>query len=288
MPKQEKQPAGSARRQKKPQPRKTVPEVIYTPGRQLNRKRLVLRILTVVAVAFAFFLGLSIFFKVDTVTVSGCDKYSAWTVAEASGIEEGQNLLFFGEASASSKIIDALPYVKSVRFTRTLPGTVNIIIEEAPVAYALQDTAGAWWLVTAQGRVADQVDAGTAGKYTNILGVTLQSPAVGSSATAWEPNGEETVVTGSDRLLAALQVAQQLEANEMLGVVASVDVSNLQAIEMWYGTRYQVKLGNTGDMDKKIAAVRSAVSEMSQYQTGILDASFTTFPNSVGYMRFGD
>lgn len=288
MPKQEKQPAPRARRQKKPQPRKSAPEVIYTPGRQLNRSRLVLRILTIVAVAFAFFLGLSIFFKVDTVTVSGCDKYSAWTVAEASGIEEGQNLLFFGEASASSRIIDALPYVKSVRFARTLPGTVTIIIEEAPVAYALQDTAGAWWLVTAQGRVAEQVDAATAGKHTNILGVTLQSPAVGANATAREQAAEESSVTGADRLTAALQIAKHLESNEMLGVVASVDVSNLQAIGMWYGTRYQVKLGDIADMDYKIAAVKSAVSEMSQYQTGILDASFTTFPNSVGYMPFSE
>lgn len=287
MPKQEKRPAERGGRQRKPQPRKTAPEVVYTPGRQFNRRRLLLRLVTIVAVAFAFFLGLSIFFKVDTITVSGCDKYSAWTVSEASGIEKGQNLLFFGESAAASKIIDALPYVKSVRFTRTLPSTVNIIIEEAPVGYALQDTAGTWWLITAQGRVTEKVDAETAGRHTNLKGITLENPVVGADAVAREPS-EETSVTAADRLTVALQIATQLEANEMIGVIASVDVSNLQAIEMWYGNRYQVKLGNNTELDFKIAAVRSAVAEMSTYQTGILDASFTTFSNSVGYMPFGD
>lgn len=287
MPKQEKRPTERGGRQRKPQPRKTAPEVVYTPGRQFNRRRLLLRLVTIVAVAFAFFLGLSIFFKVDTITVSGCDKYSAWTVSEASGIEKGQNLLFFGESAAASKIIDALPYVKSVRFTRTLPSTVNIIIEEAPVGYALQDTAGTWWLITAQGRVTEKVDAETAGRHTNLKGITLENPVVGADAVAREPS-EETSVTAADRLTVALQIATQLEANEMIGVIASVDVSNLQAIEMWYGNRYQVKLGNNTELDFKIAAVRSAVAEMSTYQTGILDASFTTFSNSVGYMPFGD
>lgn len=273
-------------RRSKPQPRKTTPDVVYTPGRQFNRSRLVLRILTIVAVAFAIFLGLSIFFKVDTITVSGCEKYSAWTVVEASGIKEGDSLLFFGEATAGSKVIDALPYVRSVRFEIKLPGTVNIIVEEAPVAYAAQDDAGGWWLMTAQGRVTEQVDSAIAGQHTTLLGVKLRAPAVGTNAVAAENEPEGSSITGADRLSVALQILQQLEANEMLGVVASVDVSSLQALQLWYGTRYQVKLGDSSRMDYKIAAVKSAVVEMSDYQTGILDASFTTFPNSVGYMQF--
>lgn len=286
MPKQEKRPGEKARRQKKPQPRRTAPEAVYTPGRQFNRRRLVLRIVTVVAVAFAFFLGLSIFFKVDTVTVSGCEKYSAWSVAEASGIEQGDSLLFFGEAAAGSRVIDSLPYVKSVRFQRTLPGTVHIIIEEAPVAYAAQDTKGSWWLITAEGRVTEQADTAEAGKHTSLVGITLENPEVGTQAVAQEKAEEGSSVTGADRLAVALQILRQLEANEMLGVVASVDVSNLQALELWYGDRYRVKLGDSSRMDYKIAAVKSAVAGMSDYQTGILDASFTTFPNSVGHMQF--
>ena len=72
--------------------RKNAPEVVYTPAREFNRNRLVLNILTIFAVAFAIFLGLSIFFKVEQVTVSGNSKYSEWSVYEASGIQEGDSL----------------------------------------------------------------------------------------------------------------------------------------------------------------------------------------------------
>ena len=273
------------RRTAKPQPKKNAPEVVYTPARQFNQGRLVLHLVTLVAVAFAVFLGLSIFFKVETVVVSGEQKYSDWTIYEASGIREGDSLLFFGQASAGSKIIDALPYIQKVRFDIELPGTVHIIVEEAPVGYALQADDGTWWMMTAQGRITEQVDAATAAKNTIVKGVSLKSPVVGASAVAAETS-ETTSVTGADRLNTALQILQQLEANEMLGKIASVDVSNLQALQMWYGTRYQVKLGDSGRLGYKIAALKSAVAQMSQYQTGILDASFTTFENSVGYMQF--
>lgn len=276
------------RTSKKPQQRKHVPEVVYTPAKAFNRNKLLLHILTIAAVAFAIFLGLSIFFKVDTILVSGCEKYNAWTIREASGIEEGDSLLFFGEASAAGKVIDALPYVKSVRFDVQLPGTVTIIIEEAPVAYAIKDATGLWWLITAQGRVAEQVDSARAGQHTKIEGVVLRNPSIGTQALADEREPENSSITSADRLQAALQVAQMLEKNELLGVASRVDVSSLQALELWYGTRFQVKLGNLDNMDYKLAAVRSTVAELSPYQSGILDASFTTFPDSVGYMPFAD
>lgn len=263
---------GASRRQTKQ--RKTAPEVVYTPAREFNRSRLVLNILTVVAVAFAVFLGLSIFFKVEQVTVSGAERYSEWTVVQASGIEEGDSLLFFGEASAGSKIIDALHYVKKVRFEIELPGTVHIIIEEAPAAYAVEAQDGTWWLMTAQGRLTEQVNAAAAANCPKIEGFTLHNPVAGQDAVAVETG--EGSVTGADRLAAALEILGQLEANELFDEVVSVNVSKLQSLEFCYSTRYQVKLGDASHLREKLAAVRGAIEEASEYQTGILDASAVT------------
>lgn len=254
--------------------RKNAPEVVYTPAREFNRRRFVLNILTIVAVAFAIFLGLSIFFKVEQVTVSGNSKYTEWSVYEASGIREGDSLLFFGEAAASSKIIDALPYVKSVRFEIELPGTVHIIIEEAPVAYSVQAEDGTWWLMTAQGRLTEQVNAAAAEDCAKVEGFTLRDPVAGQSAVAVETG--EGSVTGADRLAAALEILAQMEANELFDKVTSVNVSKLQSLEFWYGAQYQVKLGDISHMREKLAAVRGAIEMASEYQTGILDASSVT------------
>ena len=79
---------------------------------------------------------------------------------------------------------------------------------------------------------------------------------------------------------------QQLEANDIVGEAASVDVSQLQDITLWYGTQYQVNLGSIADMDKKIVYMKNAIMQMNDYQTGILDISFTTWPDQVGYTPF--
>ncbi len=251
--------------------KKNAPDVVYTPAKEFNRSRLVLNILTIAAVAFAIFLGLSIFFNVKTVTVSGAQRYSEWTIAEASGIEEGDSLLFFGRASASSKIIDALPYVKSVRFEIELPGTVHIIVEEALAVYSVEAEDGTWWLMTAEGRLTEQVNVADAGNCAKIEGIKLSNPVVGQSAVAAETG--EGSVTGADRLATALQILQQLEANELFDKVTSVNVAKLQTLEFRYDNRYQVKLGDNSYLENKIAAVKGAIDKASQYQTGILDAS---------------
>ena len=49
-------------------------------------------------IGIAIGMGLSIFFKVDTITVTGAQKYTAWMVREASGIEEGDGLLTLSKA----------------------------------------------------------------------------------------------------------------------------------------------------------------------------------------------
>ena len=79
---------------------------------------------------------------------------------------------------------------------------------------------------------------------------------------------------------------QQLEANDIVGDAASVDLSQIQDITLWYGTQYQVNLGSIADMDKKIVYMKNAIMQMNDYQTGILDISFTTWPDQVGYTPF--
>lgn len=286
------------------------PEVVYTPAKPFNRGRLVLQLATVVAVVLALTFGISIFFKVENITVSGADKYDAWTVKEASGIEIGDNLLTFGEAKAAGKIKTALPYVETVRIGIKLPDTVNIEIKELDVVYSIKDAAGNWWLITAEGRVVDKADSATAGENTTIEGVQLASPAAGQQAAAYEPQidapdaagtTDETAVTtapvttrGSDRLAAALSILQYLEECGIIGEAASVDVSDLGDLELWYGQRFQVKLGDTTQLLYKIKCMNAAINgddeanSLKEYDSGVLDVSFTIKEDQVIYQAFDE
>lgn len=276
------------------------PNVTYTQPMPFNLNKLLLQLAVVIAVVLAVVIGLSVFFKVDRVVVYGNEAYSAWTIQDASGIEDGENLLAIGRPRACGKIITALPYVKNVRIGIKLPDTVNIYIEEFDVSYAIEDANEGWWLITSTGKVAEQIDKPQSNSYTKIQGVQLVGPIVGEQGVAYEifepeaaesadatDAAEETVplitVTANDRLKAALLILESLEANEIVGEVASVDVTSIFNLELRYGQRYQVKLGDTSQMDKKISQMKQSVAQLNDYQTGILDVSYTTWPDGPFY-----
>lgn len=291
---QEKRAEEAQKKQRREQ-KHPAPAVVYTQPAAFNSTRLLIQLLTVTAVVVALVLGLSVFFKVGTITVSGADVYSAWAIREASGINEGDNLLTFSRAKANAQIQAKLPYVEKSRIGIKLPDTVTIYIEELQVAYAIAAEDGIWWLMNSDGRLVEQVDSGTAKKHTQVLGVTITGPVVNEYAVATEEIPSETnalgelipiTVSGAQRLNAALDILSALEDNDIVGDAATVDVTSMSAIELWYGSRYQVNLGDSSNMDYKVASMYDVILQLSNYQTGKLDCSFTTFQNDVGYTPF--
>lgn len=294
----DKRTSGAKKTTKKSQKKRQTaptPAVIYTQPRPFNRDRLIVQLVTVTAVVLAIVMGLSVFFKVETITVTGADTYSAWAVREASGISEGENLLTFSKIRAASQIMANLPYVKGVRIGIKLPDTVNIMIEEASVVYAIKSSDGLWWLMDSDGRVVEQANNAKVSGCTQVLGVTLDSPTPNEKGVATEAIPTETnelgelipvATTGAQRLTAALQILRALEDNDIVGDAASVDVTSMEDIILWYGTRYQVDLGDSTRLDYKVACMNDAILQMSDYQSGVLDISFTIWPNQVGYTPF--
>ncbi len=283
-------------------PQKQNVQILYTPAKPFNRNRFLLRLATVAAVVLALVFGMSIFFKARQVTVSGAEKYTAWEIKQASGIQDGESLLGLSEAKISARIRTALPYVGDVRVGIKLPDTVMIEITELEVVYAVEDSSSGWWLLDASGRIVDSTDAAAAKNHTRIEGVKIQDAAIGQQAVAAEPETEETgentqtesgpviptvpAIPARQLLDAAVQILTALESNGVLGNVDTVNVSELTALELWYENRYRVSLGDTARLDYKIAAMKAAIRKMGEYQNGYLDVSFTIWPNEVGYQPF--
>lgn len=293
-----KTPAATSGKRKQQEMAKTSPEVVYLPPKPFNRNRLLLHLLTVVAVVVALILGLSVFFKVEKIEVSGNVKYTAWDISQASGIEVGDNLLSFGQAKAAGRITTALPYVAKARVGIKLPDTVTINIEEIDVAYAIKADDDSWWLISADGKVVEKAAAGAEEGYTKILGVQVDAPQPGGQCVAYENQNAQTdeegntipvSVTQAKRLRTALDIASYLEANGIIGKAASVDVNDMSDIQLWYGQQYQVKLGDDSQLSYKISCMNSAINGengLKQHDSGVLDISFTTWPDKVGYTPF--
>lgn len=292
-----KQKAPHAQPRKNPpvveQPVRVTPEVVYLAPKPFSRNRLILRLATIVAVVLALTLGLSIFFKVEKVEVSGCSQYTAWQVQQASGIQTGDQLLTFSRARASSKILSALPYVKTVRIGISLPDTVKIEIVETRVTYALEDQDGNLWLMDSDGKLVEQATPGSS--YTIVSGVTIENPVAGGQAlphqqeqTQTDPEGNAVpvTVTASQRLKAILQIAKNLELNGIIGQVTSIDITDYYGITLWYGDKFQVELGDTDALERKIRYLKGFVDDYEQnrpYESGMLDL---TDPDWIEYSSF--
>lgn len=288
-------------RQKPPQPKPKRPdhEIVYTPPKPFNRNRLLMQLGIVAAVVLAVFLSLWLFFKVGTVTVAnlgsvgengisvtGSGRYSVQTIVEASGIKPGDSLLAINKANVSSQIITKLPYVKSVRIGIKLPGTVNIEIEELDVVYSVSEMDGTWWLMTSDGKLVEKTDAAKASEHTRILGVYLDMPVAGQQAVAREQEpetteGEDTTdpapivtITNEQRLLTAKTIVQYLEAEDVMGEVVSVDVTDMGMIRLMYGQQFDILLGDSMDLKYKIEMALAAVEQLADYDRGSLDVSF--------------
>ncbi len=271
--KQETRAAAPVRRRRKAPETKENIEIQYTQPKIFSRKNLVMQLLTVAAVVLAITIGISVFFKVKEVRVVGASRYSATTVVDASGVEKGENLLFFGRGGAAHRILKKLPYVKDVRFQVELPGTVNIIIEEKPIAYVAEAEDGSLWLLTADGVVVEKAEENSA--LPKLTGVSLSQPKTGQQAVAAEPNQEQDapiVVTAADRLQAALNVMQQLENNEFFSDVTLLDVADLFDLQIQYGT-YRIILGDAQELTEKISAAKTAVKQLGKDKIGVLTLS---------------
>lgn len=282
-------------------PKKPTPEVVYTQPDPFNKSRFVLHLVTVVAVVLALLFGMSIFFKVEHVTVAGNRKYTEWDIREASGVQNGENLLTISQAKLSSSIRSKLPYVDTVRIGIKLPDTVKIEIKELDVVYAAEAADGTWWLIRADGGVVEKVGDADAAQHTKIVGIQLADPVVGEKAVAYQAPAEtlesgETVpvtVLASQQLDTVISILQFLEGNRIIGDIASLDVTDMGNIEMWYGDRYQILLGDTTQLSYKIGLVKTAIDSMESYDSGVLDASLTIQPDPekeyhVIYTPFGN
>lgn len=283
------------RKRKRRTSSKSDAQLTYTQPKVFNRNRFLLRLATVLAIVLALVFAMSIFFRVETVNVSGVNKYTEYEVFEASGIREGEYILTLSKSRISNQIMYKLPYVKKVQIGRSLPGTVNIWVEEVDITYAAEAQDGSWWLMDSRGKILESIHAGQVAGHTKLLGFTLAVPQIGEQAVAFEQPMEETLpdgqtvpvtVTAAEHLQAMISLLQTMEQNGILGQAVSVDVSKLSDMEIWYGNQYQIQLGDGQNLEYKLKLIRGAIDQMGDYRSGMLDVSFYIRPDEVIYTPF--
>ncbi|MBS1407880.1 MAG: FtsQ-type POTRA domain-containing protein [Oscillospiraceae bacterium] len=126
------------------------------------------------------------------------------------------------------------------------------------------DTAGSD--TAAEASAADNSAIQADGKrIPRILGVTVNSPTVGSVVTATNPAS----------LNAALAVIAELDGTGLLDHIVSINTEKEYDIVLQYDGRYEIRLGGTEELSYKIDYLTVILSKLSDFQAGVIDLTFS-------------
>lgn len=239
-------------------------------------------------------LTLMAFLRVRDVSVVGNSLYSVNEIREAAGVSEGSALLLVNKTAVAGRIKAQLPYIDDVRVGISMPDTVKVEVVELESVYAVAADDGSYWLINSGGRLVEQITAKEASEYLTITGVRIENAVAGETLQTMEPPAPETPegeeaseeqtdeaemdtppeASAADRMSTALQIVQRLEASDDIRSISTVDVTSNYDIQIWYGTQYQVKLGDTTELSYKLEYMLAAIAKLDSYQSGVLDLTF--------------
>ena len=212
-----------------------------------------LRPLSLLLAAAAIVAALTMFFKVETIQVTGASRYQAADIIAASGVEAGDNLVLLDRYRVSQRIYTALPYITDVQPRPKFPSTLEIEVTETRAAAAIQGAGG---------KILEAADGSMAAGYPQITGVYAKDPAVSDPLVL----PEDGVIT-AQRLQELLSV---LALQEALPQVDRIDCSSPRELVIHYDGRFRAELFYDADFDFKITCLLSAVDKLEPNQKGIL------------------
>lgn len=229
-------------------------------GRRGRRFGVLYKLLTLVVVCAAAVLALTLFFKVESVEVTGNSRYSAQEIQDACGVSLGDNLYLLSKPDMVQRLHQQLPYIDEVRVTRRLPNTLCIQVTEFSTVYAVEQE-GTVWLLTSGGKIVET--AAERGDVPLIDGCELLAPSLsGDVSFALElQNRQESLFA----LLTALESA------ELTGDVRAIHLGDPTVLTMDYTERFSVEMPYSADYPRLLRYLTLVIEELETNLTGVID-----------------
>ncbi len=226
--------------------------------KKLKRKRKIRLAIVVVAFLIVIAAVLSpivIFtaFRVSAIDVQGDTVYTDDEIFEASGIKEGDNLLFVDVTKPKALIEAALPYAANVQITKKLPHTLVIRIETAKQEYAVEISKGTYAITDASFKVLE---------HSGVVpeGVT---PVEGPAPIKYQPG---TVLSFSDNSDTDASLELITEISDSIAKYGYEDVNLISIstntnIYIIYNERLLLRLGDSSNIESKLSLAKRIIED---------------------------
>lgn len=224
-------------------------------------------------------MSLTVFFKINSVSVTGNTLYADEEIKATSGIKLGDNLIRLPTKKIGERIVESYPYAEKVRVRRTLPDAVTIEVTMAEETAALRKSDGRFMIVSEEGRVLKSDAPVCPDGMIPVDGFRLERKSDGDflyNRTVTE-NGKTVVEENSEeksRFETLLLILSAIEENNLTQSIKALDLSDVFDIKMLYEGRLAVCIGSVLDIDYKMRFASLAIdSEVTEATVGLLDVS---------------
>lgn len=220
-----------------------------------NQKRRIIRIILVlitVAVIFTV-LSLTVIFKINTITVSGNEKYSNDEILSVLPIEKEKNLFLADTKGAEEKLEQALPYIFDAQIQRKFPTTITVKITETPQVYCVKNQDKSYTLLDEKLKVLENGAANAPKKAITIEKLTLQSANPGQNAEMEKEQQQKD-------LLAITTAIRNLKLEK----ITAISSYQMNSNTVTYDARITIRLGTTENIEDKIYTALTSIEKLNE------------------------
>ncbi len=254
-------------------PQRMTAKQVYSRKAQRRRKRKLkqLRFFLIVFMLVAIVtLSLTVFFKIDTIKITGQVRYSFEEIIEKSTLEKGKNLFLYKTDNAEKILEEEFVYIENAKIKKHLPGTLEIIITEAKEVCTIESANG-YYVVSNEGKVLEKITSERDDLY-NIKGIDMSQYKIGDSI---KNDNAESVKVLSDVTNSISEVG--------ISDITFIDLSDIYNINITYQNRITIKCGTQVELKHKLKYAKTILNEkISITDEGTLDVSYShTSENAV-------
>lgn len=220
--------------------------------RRQQRYLILSRIFTLVVIMATGLVAMTLFFKVDSITVEGRSRYTHSQLLETAAIEQGDNLFLMPTRMIRKRLMDAYPYLDIVRIQRKPPNKVVLQVEDAQPAAAV-GSGTTYYYMDAGGKLLEEVAMEQLGGVPVVTGVTIERGEVGKRLN----------MRRDDKLRQLTVLLTALEEQGLMGKVDFINLSDMANVRIGYNKHMYIRFGTMDELDKKMRFAKKFVDETS-------------------------
>lgn len=220
------------------------------------RKFLIWFSLIIVLLSVGVVLSLTVFFHIDSITVTGNERYSEEEILTQCTIDAGENLFLSDTKTAKEMLEQTLPYIYNAQINRKLPYTIEIKITEAQVSYSIQNKDKTYIYLDDNFKVLET-------QAKEQQGVLISKAEVSSAVlgTGIEFNNEDI----ADCLAKMSEVIKGNSFSE----ITSIYSNNISDNYVVYDNRIKFRLGTCDNLETKIYQALAACEQLNESSPNI-------------------